>query len=81
MLACGAKRQKAEYIVTRNEKDFRQSPVTAITPAKFLEKFYLQQRQRIYVNVYTVGRNAQFIQSGEGVIENRGDRDIRTAFQ
>ena len=42
LLACGAKRHKAEYIVTRNEKDFRQSPVTAITPAKFLEIIYLQ---------------------------------------
>jgi predicted nucleic acid-binding protein len=40
LLACGAKRQKAEYIITRNEKDFQQSPVTAITPIKFLEEFY-----------------------------------------
>ena len=33
-----AKRIKAEYIITRNVKDFAKSPVTAITPSDFLEK-------------------------------------------
>jgi len=36
LLACLAKRQKAKYIVTRNEKDFRQSPVQAVSPSLFL---------------------------------------------
>ena len=33
-----AKRIKAEYIITRNVKDFAKSPVTAITPSDFLKK-------------------------------------------
>ena len=40
LLACCAKRQKAEYIVTRNEKDFKESPVPAISPQTFLERFF-----------------------------------------
>lgn len=32
-----AKRKKAEYIVTRNKKDFAGSRVEAITPAEFLD--------------------------------------------
>ena len=35
-----AKRAKIDYIITRNKKDFRQSPVKAITPEEFLNKFY-----------------------------------------
>ena len=40
LLACQAQRQKMEYIVTRNEKDFKQSPVPAISPQAFLEQYY-----------------------------------------
>jgi predicted nucleic acid-binding protein len=38
LLACCAKRQRATCIVTRNEKDFKQSPVRAISPQAFLEQ-------------------------------------------
>ncbi len=37
LLSCCAKRQKAEYIITRNEKDFEHSPVPAIAPQAFLD--------------------------------------------
>ena len=40
LLAYCGQRQKAEYIITRNEKDFGQSPVPALTPHAFLDKFY-----------------------------------------
>jgi len=40
LLACCAKRQKARYVVTRNEKDFKKSPIPAITPQAFLEQFF-----------------------------------------
>jgi len=40
LLAFCGKRQKAEYIVTRNEKDFEKSPVTALSPQAFLEQFF-----------------------------------------
>jgi len=36
VVAAIAKREKAEYIVTRNEADFIHSPVPAINPAQFL---------------------------------------------
>ena len=35
--ASAAARSKARYIITRNEKDFRLSPVPAISPKAFLE--------------------------------------------
>ena len=35
-----AKRLKADYIVTRNTKDFENSPVPPITPDDFLGKFF-----------------------------------------
>ena len=38
LLACCAKRQRAACIVTRNEKDFKQSPVRAISPQAFMEQ-------------------------------------------
>ena len=38
LLASCAKRQKADYIITRNEKDFFQSPVPAISPQEFLKQ-------------------------------------------
>jgi len=40
LLACCAKRQRAGYIITRNEKDFNLSPVQALSPQAFLEQFY-----------------------------------------
>jgi len=40
LLAHCAKRQKVEYVITRNEKDFAQSPVPALSPQAFLEKFF-----------------------------------------
>jgi predicted nucleic acid-binding protein len=36
LLACCAGRQKADYIITRNEKDFELSPVPAMSPKQFL---------------------------------------------
>ena len=39
LLASCAKRQKADYIITRNEKDFFQSPVSAISPQEFLKQY------------------------------------------
>ena len=38
ILAALAKREKADYIVTRNEHDFAGSPVLAISPRKFLKQ-------------------------------------------
>jgi len=40
LLACCAKRQKAEYIITRNDKDFNASCVPALSPQEFLEKYF-----------------------------------------
>ena len=37
IIAMGAKREKADYIITRNEKDFSGSPVKALSPSLFLE--------------------------------------------
>jgi predicted nucleic acid-binding protein len=39
VIASVAKREKADYIVTRNETDFTNSPVPAISPAQFLRLF------------------------------------------
>jgi len=38
LLACCAERQRAEYVVTRNAKDFQQSPVPALAPQALLDK-------------------------------------------
>lgn len=40
LLAFCGKRQKVDYIITRNEKDFEQSPVSVLSPHSFLEKFF-----------------------------------------
>jgi predicted nucleic acid-binding protein len=40
LLAAQALRQKAEYIVTRNENDYKLSQVPAISPQAFLDKLY-----------------------------------------
>jgi predicted nucleic acid-binding protein len=39
VIAAIAKREKADYIITRNEVDFKDSPVPAISPATFLERY------------------------------------------
>jgi predicted nucleic acid-binding protein len=39
VIAAIAKREKADYIITRNEVDFRGSPVPAVSPAMFLEQY------------------------------------------
>jgi predicted nucleic acid-binding protein len=39
VIASAARREKADYIVTRNETDFEGSPVPAISPALFLQQF------------------------------------------
>jgi predicted nucleic acid-binding protein len=36
ILAATARREKAEYIITRNERDFIQSPVSAVSPKDFM---------------------------------------------
>jgi predicted nucleic acid-binding protein len=40
LISFTAKRQKANYIVTRNEIDFTNSPVPAISPDEFLNRFF-----------------------------------------
>ncbi len=40
LLAHCAKRVKADYIITRNVKDFINSPVNAISPKEFLPHFF-----------------------------------------
>jgi predicted nucleic acid-binding protein len=39
LLTFQAQRQKVDFIVTRNEKDFKQSRVSAISPKEFIELF------------------------------------------
>jgi len=41
VIASIAQREKADYIITRNTKDFSNSPVQAVTPDKFLAKVKL----------------------------------------
>ena len=36
ILAATAKRERAEFIITRNERDFSRSPVPALSPTDFL---------------------------------------------
>jgi predicted nucleic acid-binding protein len=38
VIAAVAQREGADYIITRNTKDFAASPVSAVTPEEFLEK-------------------------------------------
>ena len=40
LLACCAKRQNMDYIVTRNEKDFKSAQVPALSPRTFLERLF-----------------------------------------
>jgi len=39
VIAATASREGASYIITRNTSDFNKSPVPAITPADFLERY------------------------------------------
>jgi predicted nucleic acid-binding protein len=39
VIASAAKRERADYIVTRNETDFTDSPVPAVSPTRFLRQF------------------------------------------
>jgi hypothetical protein len=39
ILSATAQREHADYIITRNERDFAGSAVPAIAPRKFLTKF------------------------------------------
>ncbi|MDH7579139.1 MAG: PIN domain-containing protein [Bacillota bacterium] len=45
LLARCAKRIKADYIVTRNTKDFEDSPVAAITPEDFLDTIHFKVKR------------------------------------
>ena len=38
ILAATAKREKADFIITRNERDFAKSPVLALSPKDFLAR-------------------------------------------
>lgn len=38
VVAVIAKREKADYIITRNEADFENSPVPAVSPSQFFKK-------------------------------------------
>lgn len=40
LLAANAKHNKADCIITRNAKDYANSPVKAFTPAEFLKEWY-----------------------------------------
>ena len=41
LIAQCARRARVDYIITRNEKDFINSPVPAYTPIEYLERFSL----------------------------------------
>ena len=40
VIAAIARREKADFIITRNEADFENSPVPAINPAQFIKKYF-----------------------------------------
>jgi len=40
IVAATALRETAEYVITRNIKDFVKSPIPAITPSEFLRKSF-----------------------------------------
>ena len=40
VIAAIAKREKVDFIITRNMEDFANSPIPAISPADFLQKFW-----------------------------------------
>ena len=45
VVAAIARREKADFIITRNEEDFENSPVPAINPTQFLEQYRLLQHR------------------------------------
>jgi len=47
LLAFNGKRNKVDYIITRNETDYVKSPVQALSPIAFLEKFFRQIKDTI----------------------------------
>jgi len=40
VIAAIARREKADYIISRDEADFTNSPVPAMNPARFIKTFY-----------------------------------------
>jgi len=40
VIAAAARREKADFIITRNKDDFTDSPVPAVSPAQFLSQFH-----------------------------------------
>ena len=40
VIAAIAKREKADFIITKNEGDFINSPVPAINPGRFIEEYF-----------------------------------------
>ncbi|MDR0434333.1 MAG: PIN domain-containing protein [Gracilibacteraceae bacterium] len=46
ILAATARREKAEYIITRNERDFDRSPVPAASPSDFVAQNSLARRAK-----------------------------------
>jgi predicted nucleic acid-binding protein len=44
ILAATAKREKVDFIITRNERDFTNSPVPALSPKDFLARIARKQR-------------------------------------
>jgi len=45
VIASIAKREKAEYIITRNEDDFENSPIPAISPAELLKIMRIKKKK------------------------------------
>jgi len=43
VIAAIARREKADYIITRNKEDFVNSPVPAKDPSEFLKQFFKKQ--------------------------------------
>ena len=44
VVASTAKREKADYIITRNTDDYQISPIPAINPSDFLKKHFPQEK-------------------------------------
>jgi predicted nucleic acid-binding protein len=40
VIAATARREKADFIITRDEKDFENSPVPAMNPTEFINKYF-----------------------------------------
>jgi len=46
VVAAVARREKADFIITRDESDFENSPVPAMNPAQFIKQFYNHTNQQ-----------------------------------